>query len=149
MSKNKGREIFKTLLKCIPFLLVVCALILAFDCCISHGRLVWAGTIFIVLGIVSAYWFYPYLMPFFLCSLSGFALILMAYKSYIFFSLVVLVVFTICVFDFILLVKLMRSSKFRTFDKSKPEKVFEWLKENEITYRLWSKLRHKCIDKSA
>jgi len=82
-------------------------------------------------------------MPFFMCGLSGLAIILVAYKSYILFAIVALVALTMCVCDFILLVRFMASGKYRTFDKPQRVKLFECLKENEITFKLWNKLKRK------
>jgi len=137
MTSNKWKKILKAVMKIASLLLG-----LAFIYCFFRGRFVWAGVFVIAAGISYAFRGLPFVAIF---TLSGLMFILFAYERYISISILIVmsVMLIILVLDLILMVRLIASGKLRTLDKSKPEKAFELWRENEITYRLWNKLKHK------
>ena len=135
MLINGWARILKTFLEVAIFILL-----LGSGYYIVHGRFGLAGVLFIAAGILSSFWGFPYFVFFILY---GLMFVLVAYKMIILSLIVALVAFTISVFDMVSLNRLMESGKLRTLDKSKGESPLKCMRENEITFKLWNKLKLK------
>jgi hypothetical protein len=135
MLKNGWIRILKAVLKRVPLLLVLTSTYYG-----VQGRLALAGILFIAAGILLSFWRFPYFIFFIL---GGLAILLSAYKYYILVLIVAPVVLAITVLDTILSIRLLASGKLRTLDKSKGESPLECMRENEITFKVWDKLKPK------
>ena len=108
--------------------------------CLLQGKFVWSGTLFLVIGILTPFSGLPYAALFFLIGLTS---ILIAYKKIILLLIVALFITSIAILDAIPLIRSVISRKPFATDKSDIESFLRILKENEITYKLWNKLKHK------
>jgi hypothetical protein len=111
---------------------------------IFKDRFAWAGVFCIISGILSI----GRSPHFVIIILTGLFFILLAYAKYsiflkISFFLLALLLMTILVVDMIMLIRLARSDACRIEAKSEKGKALELLRDNEITYRLWRKLKQK------
>jgi hypothetical protein len=109
-----------------------------------YNHFVLTGILIIAAGILAAFSNFPYIA---ILILFGLAIMLFPYKE----NVVVMV--TICMlalfmvvmanFNLISLFRLKRNGKL--YDKSKEGKllIFEYLKDDEITHRVWNRLKQK------
>lgn len=133
------QKIMKAVMKRVPLLLSLISLYY-----FTQRNFLWAGLLLILSGIVSSFWKFPYFVITIIC---GFIVVLITYKNIIPAIILVLVISFIAILIFfsnlILLLRLLTSGKLRTIDKSEKGKVLEVLRENEITFKLWNKLKSK------
>jgi len=105
--------------------------------CFFKGKLVLSGFFFLIIGILNPFFGLPYTILFILISL---ALILLAYEKIICLIIAGLVISVIALADAVPLIRLMKSGKHR---EMRSGEFSVWLKENEVTYKLWNRLKRK------
>ena len=125
----------RNILKWVPFLLMLVSLY-----CHSQGKLIWAGIFFLIAGVLSAIEGSPYFVLFILIGLIPILLVL---KKTVFLGIVALVGLVIVLFDVMQLIKLMIKKKYYMSNKTRSREFLMDLKENELTYKIWKRFRHK------
>lgn len=136
MSENKEKKVLlkkRHIIGKLPLLLGLVSLY-----CFLQGRLVWSGIFFIFAGILNPLAGLPYVILFILI---GLMFILLACKKMFLLWIVACVITIIAYFDSVPLIR----SKYHIANKSE---FLAYLRENEVTYKLWNKLRRKYKRKS-
>lgn len=110
--------------------------------CYFQGELVWSGFFFLLIGVLSALSRSTYAVLFILIGLMP---ILFACEKIVLLVIVSLVMAIIALLNAVQLIRLMISRKWCINNKSESKEFLMCLKENEIIYKLWSKLKRKHI----
>jgi len=135
-EERKDKTFFlKRVMGVILFLLAIVSLYYIF-----RGNYFHAGLLYLLIGLLSPFTVLPYCILFLFI---GLILISLAYKKLIMMLIIALFMTIIALFDLLSILRLMESKKHYMDDKPDLEKFWRFMKEEEVTYKLWKKFKRR------
>ena len=107
---------------------------------IFRGNYFRAGILYLLIGLLSPFTVLPYCILFLFI---GLMLISVAYKKFAMLLIIGLIMVIIASFDLLSILRIMESKKHYIGDKPDLEKFWIFMKEEEVTYKLWKKFKRK------
>ena len=106
-----------------------------------RGNYFRAGILYLLIGLLSPLTVLPYCILFLFI---GLMFISVAYKKFAMLLIIGLIMVIIAFFDLLSILRIMESKKHYTGDKPDLEKFWRFMKEEELTYKLWKKFKRRC-----